>query len=89
MNNTAGWIVVMGMLIAVIGIGHLGENGRLLAWGFALSIGVLAHWVNALQNQINELKSDRNQKEQPGDRQQDASTNDPAAVRHEKRESRI
>jgi len=67
MNNTAGWIVVLGMLIAVVGIGHLGENGRLLAWGLALSIGVLAHWVNSLQNQINELKSDQKKEDNPGD----------------------
>ena len=67
MNNTAGWIVVAGMLIAVIGIGHLGEGARPLAWGLAVSIGVLAHWVNALQNEINELKSDREPKDEAGD----------------------
>ena len=65
MNNTLGWIVVAGMFIAVIGIGHLGEGARPLAWGFAVSIGVLAHWVNALQNQINELKSDQKREGTP------------------------
>ena len=66
MNSILGWIVVAGMFIAVIGIGHLGEGGRPLAWGLAVSIGVLAHWVNALQNQINELKSDQKQEDIPG-----------------------
>lgn len=55
--NKLGMIAVAGMLIAVIGIGHLGENARPLAWGLFLCIGVLVHWVNSLQKQIDELKS--------------------------------
>jgi len=55
--NKLGMIAVAGMLISVIGMGHLGENARPLAWGLALAIGVLVHWVNSLQKQIDELKS--------------------------------
>ena len=61
--NKLGMIVVAGMFIAVIGMGHLGENARPLAWGFAVSIGVLVHWINSLQKQVDELKSDQKQKE--------------------------
>ena len=57
--HPVGYIVVAGMLIAVIGMGHLGEDARPLAWGFAVAIGVLVHWVNSLQKQINDLKSDQ------------------------------
>jgi len=56
MMHPVGYMVVAGMLIAVVGMGHLGENARPLAWGLAVAIGVLVHWVNSLQNQINELK---------------------------------
>ena len=55
--NKLGMIALAGMLIAVIGMGHLGENARPLAWGLAVCIGVLVHWVNSLQKQIDELKS--------------------------------
>ena len=65
--NTLGMIVVAGMFIAVIGIGHLGEGARPLAWGLAVSIGVLVHWVNSLQKQINELKADQKCEQPPED----------------------
>ena len=65
--NTLGMIVVAGMLIAVIGMGHLGEGARPLAWGLAVSIGVLVHWVNSLQKQINELKVDQKGEQPPED----------------------
>ena len=65
--NTLGMIVVAGMLIAVIGMGHLGEGARPLAWGLAVSIGVLVHWVNSLQKQINELKADPKGEQPPED----------------------
>jgi len=65
--NKLGMIAVAGMLIAVIGMGHFGEGARPLAWGFAVCIAALVHWVNALQKQVDALKSDRNQKEEPGD----------------------
>lgn len=55
--NKLGMIAVAGMLIAVIGMGHLGDDARPLAWGFAICIGVLVHQVNVLQKQIDELKS--------------------------------
>jgi hypothetical protein len=67
MMNKLGMIAVAGMLIAVIGMGHLGESAQPLAWGFAVCIAVLVHWVNSLQKQVDALKADRNQKEQPGD----------------------
>ena len=58
--NPIGMIAVAGMLIAVIGIGHLGEDARALAWGLAISVGVLVHWVNALQKQIEEIRTELN-----------------------------
>lgn len=67
-----GIIAVFGMFIAVIGMGHLGENARPLAWGLALSIAVIVHWVNSLQKQMDQLKSTLNQSQEdanikPGD----------------------
>jgi hypothetical protein len=58
-------IAIAGMLIAVLGIGHFGENARPLAWGFAVCIGILVHWVNSLQKQVNALKPDEETKESP------------------------
>ena len=55
--NTLGMIAILGMFIAVIGMAHLGDNARPLAWGLALCIGVLVHWVNSLQKQVDQLKS--------------------------------
>ena len=63
--NKLGMIVVCGMLIAVIGMGHLGESARPLAWGFAIAIGVLVHWVNALQKEIEALKCKANHSTPP------------------------
>jgi len=65
--NKLGMIVVAGMLIAVIGMGHLGENARPLAWGFAIAIGVLVHWVNDLQTQLDALKAEQQRQEKQGD----------------------
>ena len=64
--NPIGMIAILGMFIAVLGIGHFGENARPLAWGFAISIGVLVHWVNVLQKELDALKSDRQTGEKPG-----------------------
>jgi len=55
--NKLGMIVVAGMLLAVIGMGACDNNVRPLAGGFALCIGVLVHWVNSLQKQVDGLKS--------------------------------
>ena len=66
--NTLGMIAIVGMFVAIIGMGHLGENARPFAWGLALSIGVIVHWVNSLQKQIDQLKSDL------GKSQRDAGT---------------
>ena len=65
--NKLGMIVVAGMLIAAIGMGHLGENARPLAWGFAIAIGVLVHWVKGLQKQLDALKSQQERQEKQGD----------------------
>ena len=64
--NKLGMIAVAGMLIAVIGMGHLGENARPLAWGFAVCISVVVHWVNSLQKQVNALKTDHESKPSQG-----------------------
>ena len=61
--NPLGMIAIAGVFIAVLGIGHFGEDARPLAWGLAVCIGVLVHWVNSLQKQINALKSDEQAKE--------------------------
>ncbi len=55
--NKLGMIVILGMLMAVIGMARSNEDAHLLAGGFALCIGVLVHWVNSLQKQIDGLKS--------------------------------
>ena len=55
--NKLGMIVILGMLMAVIGMSLVDKNAHLLAGGFALCIGVLVHWVNALQKQVDGLKS--------------------------------
>ena len=65
--NKLGMIAVLGMLIAVIGMGHLGENARPLAWGLALCIGVLVHWVNSVQKEVDALTSEEKLKEKPKD----------------------
>ena len=54
-------LVVLGMLIAVIGLAQLGADARLPAVGFALCIGVLVHWVNSLQKQVDALTSAGNE----------------------------
>ena len=64
--NKLGMIAVAGMLTAVIGMGHFGENARPLAWGFAIAISVLVHWVNSLQKQVNALTSDQESKPSQG-----------------------
>ena len=53
--------------IEMIGIALVDPNARLLAGEFALCIGVLVHWVNALQKQVDALRSDRKQEAEPGD----------------------
>ena len=65
--NKLGMIVVFGMLMAVVGIAICEPSNRLLAGGFALCIGVLVHWVNSLQKQVEALKSNRKQEEKPRD----------------------
>ena len=65
--NKLGMIVVFGMLMAVGGIAICEPSNRLLAGGFALCIGVLVHWVNSLQKQVDALKSDQKQEEKPRD----------------------
>lgn len=54
--NPLGMIAVAGVLIAVIGIGHFGPSARPLAWGLAICVGVLVHWVNSLQKQVDALR---------------------------------
>ena len=62
-----GYIVVFGMLMAVVGIALCDANARLLAGGLALCIGVLVHWVNALQKQVDALTSNpKSPEEKPG-----------------------
>ena len=65
--NKPGMIAVAGMLIAVIGMGHLGDGARPLAWGMAICIGVLVHWVNSLQKQVDALTSEQEPEEKPTD----------------------
>jgi len=67
MMNKLGMVVVAGMLMAVVGIAICDPTARLLAGGFALCIGVLVHWVNALQKQVDALTSERKQEEKPTD----------------------
>lgn len=55
--NTISMLVVAGLLIAVIGIGQVGEDARPLAWGLALCIAVLLHGMRSLQIQIDQLKA--------------------------------
>ena len=55
--NKLGMTVVVGVFMAVLGIAICDPNSRLLAGGFALSIGVLVHWVNALQKQVDDLSA--------------------------------
>lgn len=55
--NVLGMLAVAGMLIGVIGLGHLGDSARPFAWGFAVSVAVLVHWINSLQKQLDALKS--------------------------------
>jgi hypothetical protein len=56
--NKLGMIAVAGMLMAVVGISICDPSARLLAGGLALCIGVLVHWVNSLQKQVDALKSE-------------------------------
>ena len=54
--NTISTIAIAGLLIAVIGVGHVGGDARPLAWGLAICIAVLVHGMRSLQGQIDELK---------------------------------
>jgi len=65
--NTVSMIAVAGALIAVIGIGHLGEGARPLAWGFAVCVAVLVHGMRSLQKQIDELRSSQDENATPRD----------------------